>query len=238
MTDSNSTTDPLQRIIERAVREVLAAKLRESHGAAEPRGAADSRPAAVVTSGGEPGSRWRVERSPVTLADLENAPLKQLKELTVPARAVITPAVRDVLRGHRIELRFEGAAGSTGAPTNGSARRTSAHLLDADGRGRDADVRAMLARRGIELAVAADCARLIGASSAGERALVVADVPQPIVARIFQTGQRIAAQIADLAAIDDVAHQMQPDVWVIDGRHASLPQIAALVERCLKTGAS
>lgn len=96
--------DPWQPAdVERVVREVLARLQREPCAT----GSAQSRPAAAVSAATPPSGPVFADRL-LSLAHIEGK-LADARSITVPRRAVITPAARDYLKSRNITIHFAGS---------------------------------------------------------------------------------------------------------------------------------
>ncbi|QDS89475.1 hypothetical protein EC9_36750 [Rosistilla ulvae] len=199
-----STPLDLEAIVRRIVGEVVA-------GAVAPK----SQP---VASGNT--RLCLIDRPVIALADVEKR-LDGKSEIAVAPRAVITPAVKDLLRSQSIEIVREDRPNTQRTPV---AAPAALLVADVDCSNRCAAFAKQLGirtRRGVQIVVAE------------EARIVLADLPQRVVCDLCRSGAE-AVQVGSLTEVQAVAAAMQPDVWVLDMTRLNVIAATNLATRITK----
>lgn len=256
--------DPRHVDVERIVREVLA---RLGHGNGVRAGALATAAAGVGTASGEraqaagengvaatnaPSEQRSAAGSPrvlrldarlVTLAELhdrlDGIPLDDIETLEVPARAVVTPAVRDALRDRGIALAWR-------VPGNEPRRDVTLCIAVAETAYPATGVRVALAAQGVKVSdlppgTLADVVERLPDRVARDGALAVVLTERTAAAVCLANRHHSirAASAASVGEVHEAGRQIDPNVLVVDPRgttvHA-LRRLAAAFVACAGGG--
>lgn len=232
---ASTTIDP--RLIQRVVREVVLRLRQQPSGTGgAPQAHSDTSPAKPDADG-----PLRIDQRLITVETLNVLP-SGCRGVVVPARAVITPAAKDEAkqRGVQIQCVDRERQDPTAERTSGSAGQSSSRvrIADADDAARGQGLAAQLLSRGRAVrSGTVDEALAEVAGSPNQVAVILSNEPAAIVCRACRSERVRAAAIDSHQQLERVSIALRPNVWVLDMQRISIPQAAALADRCARSAA-
>ncbi len=153
--------------------------------------------------------------------------LKEMKTIRVAALTVVTPAARDWLKTHGVQIEYAGLTGSR------SARTVGILVADADGLRRCAFVSNQLGQRGVSIRGLGLADLFQACKEHASLGFVLTGQPQRIVAECFHTGLS-AVQISGRDHLAELEEMLRPSVWVVDMRDQTLPSVTNRIHTCIR----